>query len=643
MDDPGYALPAPVYETIDQPKEQIYLTIGDFKPSNTGDGLSFNAGVLVSVITKNPTGWWYVDLDGVEGWVPSSYLESTSSKPPSPPAVSNEPPPPLPARNSVSAVSKKDLFTSSEKPIRSTPIKEKTLPKKDHTSVTRIKTVGLSSSGSKSSLRRSQSTESLDRDIPPKPSTRRANSPPAIHISSGTGWKPKPGPTRPAITVKSPTVPKRSEAKKPAITSVTMSPRTARLTKAQISDPLPHKSPTPSRHTFVSKTISYQTKSVSPRTTTATLSTSKSNSSLHTPENNTRSTSVGSRPAKPTPFASSPAAQRKTSKEDLSRAQPRKVSGVESSKRPVGPRKSSDSPPTPKYSQRGGDSSGGRPPIVRRGKSEESVDLGSHHLSELEGKLKQRGGKPSDNKLKKATPPQRPSAPPSRPKNPPRRPDPPRPTTGGKKVPPPRPAASPLIKKNVAYVSVGDYVGEVDNCLTFSEGDWVNVIEKNDDGWWFVEIDGSQGWAPSSFLEEKEKPTTDKKPTSRPSRPSLPAPQRQAVPEVRNGPTIPSRPRPPPPTKRTSDEHIPSDTPTTNSDTPPINAPRPKPRARTRKASTNFARATSAYQVPAYEDGGVALVQGRLYEVKERRDSGWWLVKDGDLEGWAPASHFENI
>ena len=662
-EDAGYALPAPVYECIDHPKEQIYLTIGDFKPGNTGDGLSFTAGVLVSVITKNPTGWWYVDLDGVEGWVPSSYLESTASKPSSP-VGSTEPPPPLPVRNSISTGSKRDLFTSPVKPVKSTPIKEKavpkndhkkesfekparptpnqgkTLPKNDHSSVTKIKSFGLPTSSSRSSLRRSQSTESLDRDPPPKPS-RRANSPPPIHMSVSNSWKPKPGPARPAITVKSPAPPKRSEAKKPAVASTTVpsSPRTARLTKAQISDPMPHKSPTPGRHSSATKTTSPQTKSVSPRT--ATLSTTKSNSSLHTPESNNRSTSIGSRPAKPAPFTASPAATRK-SKEDLSRSQPRKVSGVETAKRPVGPRKSSDT--SPKYPVRGGDSASSQPPF-RRGTSEDSIDSGPHHLSELESKLRRRGGgnKPSDDKSKKATLPQRPSAPPSRPRDPPKRPDPPRPT-GGKKVPPPRPAASPPVKRNVAYVSVGDYSGEVDSCLSFSEGDWVNVIEKNNDGWWFVEIDGTQGWAPSSFLEEKEKPVTDKNTTMRPSRPSLTPPQRPAVPDARNGPSIPSRPRPPPPTKRTSsEEHPPSDTPSNDSDTTPANAPKPKPRARPRKPSVNFVRASSAYKVPAYEDQGVALVEGRLYEVKERRDSGWWLVKDGDVEGWAPASHFENL
>ena len=199
-------------------------------------------------------------------------------------------------------------------------------------------------------------------------------------------------------------------------------------------------------------------------------------------------------------------------------------------------------------------------------------------------------------------------------------------------------------------MSVGDYVGGDDSCLSLKEGDWVHVVEKNEDGWWFVEMDGSQGWAPSSFLEEKKTPTkVDNKP-SRPSRPKPPPPQR---PEMRSVPSIPSRPRPVPPKRfgpaDTSENKPPAPVNTDNKDldTPdaPNNdtAPKPKPRARGRKASTNFVRAVSSYEVPSYEDCGVELRQGRLYEVKERSDSGWWLIKDGDIEGWAPGSHFEAV
>ena len=76
--------PERVYEVIPEPEEQIYVAIADFAAGNAGDGLSFKAGTTCSVITKNATGWWSVDMAGKEGWIPSSYLERKHSKPNSP-------------------------------------------------------------------------------------------------------------------------------------------------------------------------------------------------------------------------------------------------------------------------------------------------------------------------------------------------------------------------------------------------------------------------------------------------------------------------------------------------------------------------------------------------------------------------------
>lgn len=33
------------------------------------------------------------------------------------------------------------------------------------------------------------------------------------------------------------------------------------------------------------------------------------------------------------------------------------------------------------------------------------------------------------------------------------------------------------------------------------EGDIVEVVEKNTNGWWFVNIDDAQGWLPATYLE----------------------------------------------------------------------------------------------------------------------------------------------
>ena len=40
--------------------------------------MNFKAGAQVEVITKNSSGWWYVQLGNKEGWVPSSYLDKAT-------------------------------------------------------------------------------------------------------------------------------------------------------------------------------------------------------------------------------------------------------------------------------------------------------------------------------------------------------------------------------------------------------------------------------------------------------------------------------------------------------------------------------------------------------------------------------------
>ena len=64
--------------SVQSESAEVYVTIADFK-AQAGDGLDFKAGVNVEVITKNSSGWWYVQLGNEEGWVPSSYLEKAES------------------------------------------------------------------------------------------------------------------------------------------------------------------------------------------------------------------------------------------------------------------------------------------------------------------------------------------------------------------------------------------------------------------------------------------------------------------------------------------------------------------------------------------------------------------------------------
>ncbi|XP_071167390.1 SH3 and PX domain-containing protein 2B-like isoform X2 [Mytilus edulis] len=53
-----------------------YVTITEFE-DNVGDGISFCTGEIVQVLEKSDSGWWFVKIDGKEGWAPASYIGKT--------------------------------------------------------------------------------------------------------------------------------------------------------------------------------------------------------------------------------------------------------------------------------------------------------------------------------------------------------------------------------------------------------------------------------------------------------------------------------------------------------------------------------------------------------------------------------------
>ncbi|KAF6736959.1 SH3 and PX domain-containing protein 2A [Oryzias melastigma] len=101
----GFPLPCPP----EAPSvEAEYYTIADFQ-SCISDGISFNGGQKAEVIEKNSGGWWYVQIGEKEGWAPCSYIDkrkkpnlnrrtSTLCRPKVPP-----PAPPVKKQDSVEA------------------------------------------------------------------------------------------------------------------------------------------------------------------------------------------------------------------------------------------------------------------------------------------------------------------------------------------------------------------------------------------------------------------------------------------------------------------------------------------------------------------------------------------------------------
>jgi len=44
-------------------------------PGQTADELTFREGDIITIIKKDPGGWWEGELNGQRGWIPANYVE----------------------------------------------------------------------------------------------------------------------------------------------------------------------------------------------------------------------------------------------------------------------------------------------------------------------------------------------------------------------------------------------------------------------------------------------------------------------------------------------------------------------------------------------------------------------------------------
>ncbi|XP_066573104.1 SH3 and PX domain-containing protein 2B isoform X2 [Amia ocellicauda] len=124
----------------------------------------------------------------------------------------------------------------------------------------------------------------------------------------------------------------------------------------------------------------------------------------------------------------------------------------------------------------------------------------------------------------------------------------------------PKPPTPPQVEEE--YYTIADFQTTIPDGISFQAGMKVEVIEKNSSGWWYIQIDEKEGWAPVTFIDKYKK-------TSSASRPNFlaPLPHEMAQLRMEDGATGSSgpedAPRPPRPLP---------DEPPTSSDT----AARPK-------------------------------------------------------------------
>ena len=90
--------------------------------------------------------------------------------------------------------------------------------------------------------------------------------------------------------------------------------------------------------------------------------------------------------------------------------------------------------------------------------------------------------------------------------------------------PPPAPAEPDVPMYKAKYAFEGQ-----DGEMSLKKDDLVELVEKDDNGWWLVKKNGEEGWAPSNYLELAPKPKAAPAPPPPAGRRPPPAPGGQAV------------------------------------------------------------------------------------------------------------------
>ncbi|NXS31212.1 SPD2B protein, partial [Pomatostomus ruficeps] len=108
----------------------------------------------------------------------------------------------------------------------------------------------------------------------------------------------------------------------------------------------------------------------------------------------------------------------------------------------------------------------------------------------------------------------------------------------------PKPPVPPQVEEE--YYTIADFQTTIPDGISFQAGMKVEVIEKNLSGWWYIQIEEKEGWAPATFIDKYKK-------TSNASRPNFLAPLPNEMAQLRLGdadgsageePTGPCRPLP---------------------------------------------------------------------------------------------------
>lgn len=95
-------------------------------------------------------------------------------------------------------------------------------------------------------------------------------------------------------------------------------------------------------------------------------------------------------------------------------------------------------------------------------------------------------------------------------------------TGGGTRAPPPPPPAAPPAKPAKVMAKVlYDFAGQRENELSISAGDLIEIVQKENNGWWLAKTAEGQAWVPAAYVEEQA--AAPAPPAKKPAPPAPPA------------------------------------------------------------------------------------------------------------------------
>ncbi|CEG82720.1 Putative Myosin I MyoA/Myo5 [Rhizopus microsporus] len=103
-------------------------------------------------------------------------------------------------------------------------------------------------------------------------------------------------------------------------------------------------------------------------------------------------------------------------------------------------------------------------------------------------------------------------------------PPPPPPTAPVAAPTPPAPPAPPATPSLPQYKAIYPFKSEEQGEIAFEKGDLLEIVEKDENGWWLAKKDGIEGWVPSNYLEEYVAPKAASPPPPPPARRAAPLP-----------------------------------------------------------------------------------------------------------------------